>query len=441
MTEVCTGNTRNMSSLNSVAIQFFEMVPVRRIQWPNEEIDSDDLDVEAQRYMLSKTVNSDLCQQYPPSIQYQRTFIKKLLTTLEGFGVEICDELYETYTALLQCKDLEEDTLCYKTYTVDEDVRITIQESVNMISFGTTGLSTWQAAQHLAEWALQNKEKFKDRNVLELGCGLGLTGLSVCKQCCVNTYTFTDCHTQVLDLLHKNICHNFEFRVNEPKCVENNTDIMADQNGLKSDQKDCDTENICGTRPDCDTVSSKSAASDDKSGPSLSKSYSYGENESTVQQKGHVGYLDRAECDSSTECDKRLISNGDINKDQVSDIKEFRLNETSGCKCIQLAKLDWENITDKLVEKLAVSDVILAADVVYDNRIIPALVSVLKMFLGRRSTCSAYVASTIRNEDTRDQFLVSLNNEGLKYEQVDPPTVKLFHYDRSVPIEIIHITR
>jgi hypothetical protein len=31
------------------------------------------------------------------------------------------------------------------------------------------------------------------------------------------------------------------------------------------------------------------------------------------------------------------------------------------------------------------------------------------MFLGRRSTCSAYVASTIRNEDTRDQFLVSLS--------------------------------
>jgi hypothetical protein len=32
--------------------------------------------------MLSKTVNSDLCQQYPPSIQYQRTFVKKLLTTV-----------------------------------------------------------------------------------------------------------------------------------------------------------------------------------------------------------------------------------------------------------------------------------------------------------------------------------------------------------------------
>ena len=32
-------------------------------------------------------------------------------------------------------------------------------------------------------------------------------------------------------------------------------------------------------------------------------------------------------------------------------------------------------------------------------------------------------------------------NEGLKYEQVDPPKIKLFHYERSVPIEIIHITR
>ena len=43
------------------------------------------------------------------------------------------------------------------------------------------------------------------RNVLELGSGLGLTGLSIVKQCHCKSFTFTDCHTQVLYLLARNI--------------------------------------------------------------------------------------------------------------------------------------------------------------------------------------------------------------------------------------------
>jgi len=59
------------------------------------------------------------------------------------------------------------------------------------------------------------------------------------------------------------------------------------------------------------------------------------------------------------------------------------------------------------------------SDVVYDVRIIPSLVSVLKAFLARPGTgegdtqCVAYIASTIRNEDTRDQFLIALSKFSL----------------------------
>lgn len=41
--------------------------------------------------------------------------------------------------------------------------------------------------------------------MLELGSGLGLTGISICKQCQPTQYHFTDCHPQVLFLLAKNI--------------------------------------------------------------------------------------------------------------------------------------------------------------------------------------------------------------------------------------------
>ena len=43
------------------------------------------------------------------------------------------------------------------------------------------------------------------RHVVELGCGLGLTGIVACRTCGVRSYTFTDCHPQVLFLLAKNI--------------------------------------------------------------------------------------------------------------------------------------------------------------------------------------------------------------------------------------------
>lgn len=47
------------------------------------------------------------------------------------------------------------------------------------------------------------------RKVLELGSGLGLTGIAICKQCKIKSLTFTDCHPQVLYLLMVNVENNF----------------------------------------------------------------------------------------------------------------------------------------------------------------------------------------------------------------------------------------
>ena len=40
---------------------------------------------------------------------------------------------------------------------------ISLRESTNMISGGTTGLITWQAAQNLAELAMENISLFKNK--------------------------------------------------------------------------------------------------------------------------------------------------------------------------------------------------------------------------------------------------------------------------------------
>ncbi|XP_027628858.1 protein-lysine N-methyltransferase EEF2KMT isoform X4 [Tupaia chinensis] len=85
---------------------------------------------------------------------------------------------------------------------------VTLSESTAIVSHGTTGLVTWDAALYLAEWALENPAAFTHRTVLELGSGAGLTGLAICKTCRPRAYVFSDCHGRVLQQLRGNILLN-----------------------------------------------------------------------------------------------------------------------------------------------------------------------------------------------------------------------------------------
>ncbi|KGL79070.1 Protein FAM86A, partial [Tinamus guttatus] len=85
---------------------------------------------------------------------------------------------------------------------------ITLSEDVAIVSRGTTGLVTWDAALHLAEWAIENSTVFTNRTVLELGSGIGFTGIAISKACNPKAYIFSDYHPSVLKQLTENICLN-----------------------------------------------------------------------------------------------------------------------------------------------------------------------------------------------------------------------------------------
>jgi len=49
------------------------------------------------------------------------------------------------------------------------------------------------------------------RNVLELGSGTGFLGSVICSVCSPSSFTFSDCHDEVLDLLVDNVRRNLHF--------------------------------------------------------------------------------------------------------------------------------------------------------------------------------------------------------------------------------------
>ncbi|XP_041318314.1 protein-lysine N-methyltransferase EEF2KMT [Pyrgilauda ruficollis] len=153
--------------------------------------------------ILHKTILHPLCVKYPPSAKYRRCFLTELIKKLESTAAEPLDELYEALADVL--KEEEECTHCYKSYLLPSGDSVSLCESTALICGGTTGLLTWEAALLLAQWALQNPGLFRGRTVLELGSGIGFTGIAICKTCQPRTFIFSDCHPRVLRQLGENI--------------------------------------------------------------------------------------------------------------------------------------------------------------------------------------------------------------------------------------------
>nr|XP_023956418.1 protein-lysine N-methyltransferase EEF2KMT isoform X2 [Chrysemys picta bellii] len=125
-----------------------------------------------------------------------------ILQKHESIATEPLDELYDVLADIL---NKEESTTCYKSYLLPTGDSVTLSETVAIISQGTTGLVTWDAALYLAEWAIENSAIFSNRTILELGSGIGLTGIAICKTCNPKAYVFSDYHHCVLEQLRENI--------------------------------------------------------------------------------------------------------------------------------------------------------------------------------------------------------------------------------------------
>ncbi|XP_036081728.1 protein-lysine N-methyltransferase EEF2KMT isoform X2 [Rousettus aegyptiacus] len=157
-------NVNSARLLRSFERRFLATRGLRSFPWQSLEEKLRDSGSELLLDILQKTVKHPLCVKHPPSVKYVRCFLSELIRKHEAVHEEPLDELYE---ALAEVLTAEEPTQCHRSYLLPSGDSVTLSESTAIVSHGTTGLVTWNAALYLAEWAIENPAVFTHSLSLE----------------------------------------------------------------------------------------------------------------------------------------------------------------------------------------------------------------------------------------------------------------------------------
>ncbi|KAG7154566.1 lysine N-methyltransferase EEF2KMT-like 2 [Homarus americanus] len=229
--------------MHDLTWQYLRMYPVKDIAWKDIQTTlqkHENSDAEwFQKKLLDCTVRHPIALKYPVSLGYSQLFLKTLLSKIEECSEEVLEDVYFAYTDILSREMSPScgDNFCYRTYYFSESLIITLKETSNLVCDGTTGMCTWEASHVLAEWCCKEAHRFQDKNVLELGAGLGLLGLAVVQSCKPSSYTFTDLHPSVLNTLTENVQINLN-KVPHDKQSAPNKDIWVDEITMKYNNTD-----------------------------------------------------------------------------------------------------------------------------------------------------------------------------------------------------------
>ncbi|KAF9988430.1 Protein fam86a [Mortierella antarctica] len=169
-----------------------------------------------QQALLSQIFYDPVVMKHPPSLTYQHSFLKKLITLIEDEGIhEISDDLIEVFSDLLMTAPKRPEhggpplKPCFKSYSLDRTCSkvVTVMEEQTTISSGTTGLRTWEASFWLAEYLIDHPDLLAGKNVIDIGCGVGFLGIA-CALLGAKQVVLTDGNTNVLAMAAENIGYN-----------------------------------------------------------------------------------------------------------------------------------------------------------------------------------------------------------------------------------------
>ena len=156
---------------------------------------------------------------------------------LEKDGAEVAECLMTDLMdfllyAKINCDDVDQDAMHYVTYPVptasasatNDDNSSNNSCSARLVkcrvasAFNEVGLKLWEAAWFLAEFCIAYKELFAGQSVLELGAGVGFTGLVLAKCAFPKRILLTDYAPDVMKNLRHNVAINAKNR-DDTNCV------------------------------------------------------------------------------------------------------------------------------------------------------------------------------------------------------------------------------
>ncbi|XP_078690806.1 protein-lysine N-methyltransferase EEF2KMT-like isoform X2 [Branchiostoma floridae x Branchiostoma belcheri] len=452
-------------ALRLVQAQFMAMVPLRFFRWkfPIEQVQSPTLsharpllyhldggsrgkavfDLEDQKELLQMTVHHPIIMRYPTSLSYRQAFLKYIIQQCEDAGQEVCDDLYEVYTCLLVSTLEPTSPCCYKTYTLPCGKTVVLREATQIISHGTTGLRTWEAGLCLAEWAVDNSAVFEQKKVLELGSGMGLTGLVISSCCSPAHYIYSDCHPNVLANLWENLVLNCKLReegggsINGKPAGTTVRQKSVHGSSYHSKHATNNTEAVVVNYRTCH----RDCNGDEREQTCNKCQHNSDTNLSTYREHAEEA-VHETELQSCT--NTSVFRFGESDHDNMENVSWYTGNQPWETKLVQGSKmsvmsLDWSSVTQEELQSLA-PDVIIASDVVFDNELVEYFVALLLKALhpapGRRNSPVAYIASTIRNQDTYDFYVRKLEEAGICREDLSLGSTAVFFYDRQQTLKI-----
>eukprot|EP01065_Artemidia_motanka_P036497 TRINITY_DN44432_c0_g1_i1.p1 TRINITY_DN44432_c0_g1~~TRINITY_DN44432_c0_g1_i1.p1 ORF type:complete len:330 (+),score=94.78 TRINITY_DN44432_c0_g1_i1:71-1060(+) len=143
------------------------------------------LSEEKQDAFVTDILGDEVVQKFPPQAGYPYSVLKRMYAAVEG---ERCGPSDALVSAVLElqprgaanpCGDVSAVASFYRCFELGE-ARLVTPIRV-WPEFSQVGLALWPAGYALAEWILSHAREFRQARVVELGSGVGLTGVVLSK--------------------------------------------------------------------------------------------------------------------------------------------------------------------------------------------------------------------------------------------------------------------
>lgn len=160
------------------------------------------------QHELFELLNPSL-RSFPPNKKWLSAVLKEIANDIEANdGVDVDDILAELIV-WNHCRENDEFGTSYATYTLPSSTENVILKTYRC--HNQVGTKVWEAGLYLADYFIHNSDNYrifdankKSLHILELGAGVGITGLILARLFPSWSITLTDYSLEVLGLIREN---------------------------------------------------------------------------------------------------------------------------------------------------------------------------------------------------------------------------------------------